>query len=119
LVVPVPVTGTRPPQTTICEPVQTARCRERATGAPDAPPLAGVVARVAENSLLLTVDEPAPAVASAFTYGMNDDDAISTVVHLYLFGDDASAVAAREEPAWQAWMRERFPPADAGSTARA
>jgi uncharacterized protein YndB with AHSA1/START domain len=88
---------------------------QRATGAPDAPPLTGVVARVAENSLLLTVDDPAPGVASAFTYGMNDDDAISTVVHLYLFGDDATAVAAREEPAWQAWMRERFPPADAAA----
>jgi hypothetical protein len=34
---------------------------------------------------------------------------------LYFCGDAAGAVAAREEPAWRAWMEARFPSAPAPS----
>jgi hypothetical protein len=67
--------------------------------------------------LLLRLDEPAPgsAVVAAFTYGGE----VYASLHAYLFGDQAPAVAAREQPAWRAWMAERFPSAaaKAGSTA--
>jgi hypothetical protein len=32
-----------------------------------------------------------------------------------LFGDEASAVAAREAPRWRAWMDEHFPTAETAS----
>ena len=36
-----------------------------------------------------------------------------TSVQACLYGGEAAAVSEREEPAWSAWMQERFP-ADAG-----
>lgn len=38
-------------------------------------------------------------------------DRVRMSIHLYLFGDLAPAVVARDEPAWRAWMDERFPSA--------
>jgi hypothetical protein len=46
----------------------------------------------------------------AFSY----QDRTYTTLHAYLFGDDAPAIAAREEPLWRAWMDEHFPAATAG-----
>ena len=37
------------------------------------------------------------------------DDQVMTSFGIYLYGDAAASVAAREEPAWQAWMTQRFP----------
>jgi hypothetical protein len=45
-----------------------------------------------------------------------------TSVYLYLFGGGAAEVAAREEPAWRAWMGRHFPlpgPAAGGGDAGA
>jgi hypothetical protein len=36
---------------------------------------------------------------------------VYTSLHAYLYGDQAPEVAAREAPAWRAWMAERFPSA--------
>jgi len=30
-------------------------------------------------------------------------------VRFYLYGDDAAGAVARAEPAWLAWLNERFP----------
>ena len=34
-------------------------------------------------------------------------------VYTYLFGDGAAEAAARDEPAWRAWMQRHFPMAEA------
>ncbi len=74
------------------------------------PMLAGVVEAVGEGkkpqNVLLRIDEPAPGIASL---GAFDCGAVQVMVSLFLYGDNAAAVAAREEPAWRAWMNERFP----------
>jgi len=73
------------------------------------PALAGVVESLGEGnhpSVLLRVSEPAPGVVH---FGAFDCGAVQVMVALYLYGDKAAAVAAREEPAWQKWMSERFP----------
>ena len=38
-------------------------------------------------------------------------------MRMYLYGKEASAVAAQAEPAWQAWVKQHFPPAEAAGTA--
>ncbi len=91
----------------------------RRTGATAAgtPALAGVVERESagphHRDLLVRLDRP--AVGSAFVYAYGHGDQVHVNVHAYLFGEDAEAVAARDRPRWEAWMRERFGvPAAAG-----
>jgi uncharacterized protein YndB with AHSA1/START domain len=85
-----------------------------AVSAAGVPSLAGFVERTAEDELVLRIDEPASGVAAI--YAAEPGDQAYGFVCLYLFGDDAPAVAAREETAWRAWMGERFPsPAPAGN----
>jgi uncharacterized protein YndB with AHSA1/START domain len=87
-----------------------------AATAPGAPALAGVVERASrgarDRDVLLRLEQPAAGTAfvSAYRYGAQ----VHVHVHAYLFGDDAEAVAAREGPRWEAWMRERFAVAAAG-----
>lgn len=91
---------------------------ERRQAPASAPPLAGVVEGRGggkhEYQLLLRLDEPAPGLAllGAYAWGGKTHAAIS----LYLFGDRAAAVAARDEPLWQSWMNERFPSMSAASS---
>jgi uncharacterized protein YndB with AHSA1/START domain len=84
------------------------------THAADAPTLAGTVERVAESKhhreLMLRLDEPAPGVAFVFAFEYLAQ--VYTSVHAYLFGPEAEAVAARDEPAWRTWMEDRFPSAE-------
>jgi uncharacterized protein YndB with AHSA1/START domain len=84
--------------------------------AADAPVLAGQVERVGPDEhpeLLLRLDTPAPGIAHLFAMAMGGQ--VYLPIRLYLFGDQPAAVAAREEPAWQAWMARHFPmPAQAG-----
>jgi hypothetical protein len=92
-----------------------------ATTTPGAPALAGTVELATDSRnarvLLLRLDEPAPgsAVVAAFTYGGE----VYASLHAYLFGDQAAEIAAREEPAWRAWLAERFPSAAAKPAAPA
>ena len=37
-------------------------------------------------------------------------------VRFYLYGDQAAAAVARDEPLWQAWMQEKFPAAGNAGT---
>jgi hypothetical protein len=56
---------------------------------------------------------PEPAMSPPSPGG----DKVSVLVSFYLYGEGAEDVAAREEPAWQEWMGERFPaPAEATAT---
>jgi uncharacterized protein YndB with AHSA1/START domain len=76
-----------------------------------APPLAGLVERVGEDpfpeELLLRLDEPVPGLAHLFAMDMGGQVYLS--IRLYLYGDQASAAVARDEPSWQAWMNKSFP----------
>lgn len=89
---------------------------ERRSAPAGVPSLAGVVEQAGKGEhreLLLRLDEPAPGLAHLFVLPMGGQ--VYPVVRLYLYGERASAAATREEPAWQAWIQERFsPPGDAG-----
>ncbi|WP_438043141.1 SRPBCC family protein [Sorangium sp. So ce128] len=83
---------------------------QRVSSAAGVPPFAGVVERVGPSEhpeLLLRLEEPAPGIAHLFALPMAGQ--IFLPIRLYLYGDRAPAAAARDEPAWQAWMAERFP----------
>ena len=68
--------------------------------------MAGVVATSEPGILTLLLDEPAPGLGFVGAGGPGDE--VYTFVRAHLFGDDAPAIAARDEPAWQAWMGEQF-----------
>jgi uncharacterized protein YndB with AHSA1/START domain len=74
-----------------------------------APRISGVVDDVVDwkwhHGLLLRTDAPAPGIAFLVAYGEGGGATVQACV----YGDGAAAVAAREEPAWQAWMRASFP----------
>lgn len=76
-----------------------------------APPLAGLVERVGEDpfpeELLLRLDEPVPGIAHLFAMDLGGQVYLS--IRLYLYGDQASVVVARDELLWRAWMNEHFP----------
>lgn len=84
-----------------------------------APPLAGLVDEVGKDEypeeLLLRLDAPAPGIAHLFALPMGGQ--VYLPIRLYLYGDRAVSVAARDEPRWQAWMNEHFAPADGDGTA--
>ena len=75
-----------------------------------APPLSGTVERIVEGAaphILLRLGDLLLGIAAPAVYTV--DDQVMTSFGIYLYGDAASAVAAREEPAWQAWITQRFP----------
>ncbi len=75
------------------------------------PPMSGVVEAVGEgkhpHTALLRLAEPAPGVAylGAFSCG----GPVQAALGFYFYGDLAPVAVARDEPAWQAWMKARFP----------
>ncbi|HET9253374.1 MAG TPA: SRPBCC domain-containing protein [Candidatus Eisenbacteria bacterium] len=80
------------------------------TSSSDAPPIAAVVEHVSPKDypdLILRLEQPAPGTARLFTMPMGGQVFVS--VSLYLYGDAARAVAAREEPVWRAWLDRLFP----------
>jgi uncharacterized protein YndB with AHSA1/START domain len=83
-----------------------------AATATDAPPLAGVVERTSHGMLTLLTERPAPGVAFVVAETAGGEHA-STSLYLYLFGDTAAELAARDEPAWRAWMARHFPMVEA------
>jgi uncharacterized protein YndB with AHSA1/START domain len=85
---------------------------QRVTSPAEAPSVSGVVERVGAPEypeLLLRLDTPAPGIAHLFAMPMGGSTCVP--VRLYLYGDQAAVVAAREEPLWQALIDERFQPA--------
>ena len=56
---------------------------------------------------MLRLDRPAPGTAHLSPIPMGDQ--VCLYVCLYLYGDAAGAVVAREEPAWRAWLDRLFP----------
>lgn len=88
-----------------------AKVGERRAASAGAPAFAGVVERTDTGrpggELTLRLDAPAPGAAllGAFTW----DGKVQLGISLYFYGDDAEAVAAREEPVWKAWLARQFP----------
>jgi uncharacterized protein YndB with AHSA1/START domain len=82
-----------------------------ATTAPGVPALAGTIELrlhgAHHGGLMLRTDEPAPGTAFVFTFSY--EDRAYTKLQAYLFGAGADAIAARDEPAWRAWMADHFP----------
>jgi uncharacterized protein YndB with AHSA1/START domain len=78
--------------------------------APGVPPFAGVVEHATRmeqgQGLVLRLDEPTPGVA---ILGAQVCGGLMASVSLYLFGAGAAAAAKRDDPAWRAWMNQRFP----------
>ena len=71
-----------------------------------APALAGRVEHAGRpgdpEELLLKLDEPAAGAAHMFAMALGPQTCLS--IRLYLYGHGAAAIAAREEPRWQAWL---------------
>jgi uncharacterized protein YndB with AHSA1/START domain len=83
---------------------------QRVQSAPGLPPLAGLVERVGppeHPEQLLRLDQPTTGLAHLFALPMGGQVFLS--IRLYLYGDQAAAAVARDEPLWQAWIAERFP----------
>lgn len=75
-----------------------------ATGT-DVPPLAGTVAHAESWFLSVVLDEPAPGTAIIAAEGHGDGVGVS--IWLYLYGPDAAAIVARDQPRWAGWLADR------------
>jgi hypothetical protein len=79
-----------------------------------APPIAGVIELAVNEEvgrqLRIRLEEPAPGIAHLFAMPMGGQVCLS--LRLYLYGGQAAALARRDQPAWDAWMAERFPAFD-------
>ena len=76
----------------------------------DGPRFAAIVEYVspgASPEITVRLDQPAPGMAHLATMPMGGQ--VCVYICLYLYGDGAGAVAAREEPLWQAWLGRLFP----------
>jgi uncharacterized protein YndB with AHSA1/START domain len=76
----------------------------------DAPRFAAVVEHVAAKAnpeLTLRLEQPSPGMAQIAAMPMGGQ--VCLYLCLYLYGDQASSVATREEPTWRAWLDRLFP----------
>ena len=73
------------------------------------PALAGVVEHISDAPFgaLLRLDAPGAGTAAFGTISFGD--MVMATVTFYMYGEQAVENVARAEPAWQAWMQERFP----------
>jgi uncharacterized protein YndB with AHSA1/START domain len=60
-----------------------------------------------EHEILMHLDTPGPGLAHLFAMPMGGQTYL--VLRLYLYGDEAPALALRVEPEWQAWLAGRLP----------
>ncbi len=75
------------------------------------PSLGGQVERAGPPEypeILLRLHEPAPGLVHLFAMPMGG--MIYLPMRVYLYGEQAAAAVAREEPLWQAWIQKLFPP---------
>ena len=81
----------------------------------DIPSASGVVEYVnaAPNDALIRLQEPVAGVVALGTVDM--DGSCRVGMNVYLYGDQAAAIAARDRPLWQAWIDARFPAGQAAA----
>jgi len=76
------------------------------------PNLSGTVALNGDDKyphlMLIRLDDPLPGIAFLFAHDMCGQVVLE--IRFYFYGDQASAIAKRDEPQWQAWLSEHFPP---------
>lgn len=65
-----------------------------------------------ETEIILHIDEPTGGAVHIFLWPVDGNVLLS--VRFYLYGVDASEVAAREAPRWASWMEALFPDATGG-----
>jgi hypothetical protein len=83
---------------------------DRIVASGDTPPLAGTVVDSQPGfRMRLILEAPLPGTGLIAAEGAGESTAIS--IWLYLYGEEAEAIAAREEPRWSAWLAERGVPA--------
>jgi uncharacterized protein YndB with AHSA1/START domain len=83
---------------------------ERVAASGDAPPLAGTVIDAEPGfRISLLLEDPLPGTAFVSAEGSGDTAGVS--VYLYVYGDQAEQVVARDEPRWSALLAERGIPA--------
>jgi hypothetical protein len=74
------------------------------------PPLAASIAYVGEGEkkeqFILRLDEPTPGLAHFMVMPMGPK--VLVIMRIFLYGEHAAAVAARDESKWNAWLTERF-----------
>jgi hypothetical protein len=84
---------------------------ERWTAPKGVPALSGVVDQTGEGKnnqfALIRLEQPAPGIASLISAGMGDQSCIQ--ITLYFYGEPAAGAVTANEPAWHAWMSQRFP----------
>ena len=73
--------------------------------AADAPGLAGTVVDVDPRWVALLLDRPAPGTAFLAVEG--DGEHVTVSIWSYLYGPDAAAAAARDDPLWRRWLTDR------------
>ena len=84
---------------------------QKCGGANGVPLLRGTVEHIIDSAthptVVVRLDEPAAGIATlgAFSCG---GPAAMVLVGFYLYGNEAKAVAEREEPAWRSWLGEKF-----------
>ncbi|WP_101525888.1 SRPBCC family protein [Nocardioides houyundeii] len=65
----------------------------------------GTVERIAQSQTLVRLTAPVPGILNVFAFA--EGEGKSTVgVRAYLFSADAADYVRREEPGWQAWLKE-------------
>jgi uncharacterized protein YndB with AHSA1/START domain len=88
-----------------------ARAGQRVRAPEDAPALGGLVEHAGQDEhghqLLLRLDEPAPGIAHLLAIPMGSQ--VCVLSQVYLYGDQAAAAAAGQQPLWQGWLGKRFP----------
>ena len=78
--------------------------------APGAADLAGVLEEARPGRqpyAIFTLDQPVPGIVAASTYKISEK--ATATLSIYFYGDGAPAAAARDQAAWQAWMKDQFP----------
>ena len=90
---------------------------EERNGTPNVPPVAGTVAYVKHNEIIVHLEQPCAGVG--MFYAMPCGGPIWAGVNFYLFGEGAAEIAERDRPLWRAWMDANFPAVSAGGDAAA
>lgn len=75
-----------------------------------APTLAGHVVDSGDeppHQRLIQLHAPLPGIAHVFVVTMGPQTLVA--IRIYLYGDSAPAIVARDEPVWQQWLARRFP----------
>jgi hypothetical protein len=91
---------------------------QRWTAPAGVPALSGVAEYVSPSpyDALLRLDTPGPGVAALGAFNFGGQSMVA--LNFYHYGDQAAETVARETPAWQAWIDERFPmPSEASQSA--